>query len=359
MGEKKFIKGTAAIGEGAIRAGARFFAGYPITPQTEALEYLSTRMPEIGGKFVQAESEVAAISMVYGAAAAGERAFTTTSGPGFSLKQEGISYIVAAELPAVIVNVQRYGSGLGDIFQAQSDYWQTTKNGGHGDYRTIVLAPGNLQEMADFMGLGFDIAEKYRNPVVILTDGALAQMMEPVELGEIKSHDNNKYEWSLKGKDGKEHRKITNVSYYAKSYTDYDKYLNEKYKKIEDQEQRWESIGTEDADIILVAYGISSRVSKEAVKIGREKGIKLGLIRPITVWPFPKKAFIESNPDVKAYVTVEMSAIGQMTDDVAIATNMKKPIYTWATGNEVPESKDVVKYCEKILEGNAQEVYSK
>jgi 2-oxoglutarate ferredoxin oxidoreductase subunit alpha len=352
------IKGTEALAEGAIRAGSRFFAGYPITPQTEVLEYLSTRMDEVGGSFVQSESELAAISMVYGAAAAGQRAFTSSSGPGFSLKHEGISYIASAELPAVIINVQRYGSGLGDIFQAQSDYWQTTKNGGHGDYRTIVYAPGSVQEMADFMGLAFDKAEEYLNPVVILTDGALAQMMEPVLLPPMKEHDPDKFCWSLKGKNKQPFRRVTSRSYYAQSYTAYDKYLKEKIQEIEDNEQRYESIETDDAEVILVAYGISSRICKDAVKTGREKGIKLGLIRPITLWPFPSEKFKNTSSKFKGFLTVEMSAFGQMTDDVAIASFMKDPIYSLATGNEVPDTNDILRYCNEIINGNAKEVYS-
>lgn len=356
---KEFLKGTEALAEGAIRAGSRFFAGYPITPQTEILEYLSWRMEEVGGAFVQSESEVSAISMVYGAAAAGQRALTTTSGPGFTLKQEGISYIASAELPAVIVNVQRYGSGLGDIFQAQSDYWQTTKNGGHGDYRHIVLAPGTVQEMADFMGLAFDKAEEYMNPVIILTDGALAQMMEPVELPEMKEHDSDKFQWSLKGKGGREYRRVTSMSYYAGGYDKYDAYLKNKYDEIEEKEQLWENINTENAEVILVSYGTSSRICKEAIKLGKKEGIEIGLIRPITLWPFPRKAFANSSEELKGYMTVEMSALGQMTEDVAIACNMEYPIYTLSTGSLVPEAAEIVENCKEILKGEMQEVHKK
>lgn len=356
---RELIKGTEAISEGAIRAGARFFAGYPITPQTEVLEYLSGRMVEVGGAFVQSESELAAISMIYGAAASGQRAFTSSSGPGFTLKQEGISYIASAELPAVIVNVQRYGSGLGDIFQAQSDYWQATKNGGHGDYRTIVYAPGSVQEMADFMGIAFEKAEEYMNPVVVLTDGALAQMMEPVDLPEMKEHDPDKFDWSLKGKKGQPFRRVTSRSYYAQNYSTYDKYIREKMKNIEMKEQKWESIEIEDADVVLVAYGISSRICKEAIRAGRENGLKIGLIRPITLWPFPVNAFKNNSSNLKGYLTVEMSAFGQMTDDVAIASHMNYPIYTLATGNEVPDTNNIIQYCKEVIDGQAKEVYSK
>lgn len=356
---KELLKGTEALAEGALRAGCRFFAGYPITPQTEVLEYLSGRMLEVGGAFVQAESELAAISMVYGAAAAGQRAFTSSSGPGFSLKQEGISYIASAELPAVIVDVQRYGSGLGDIFQAQSDYLQTTKNGGHGDYRTIVFAPASVQEMADFMGLAFDTAEQYMNPVVILTDGAIAQMMEPVELPEMKDHDPDQFQWSLKGKQNGPFRRVTSRSYYAESYSAYDKYIKNKYKEIELEEQRWESIETDDAEVVLVAYGISSRICKEAVSIARKEGLKIGLIRPISLWPYPKQAFSDPSPNLKGYVTVEMAAFGQMTEDVAIACRMQYPVYSLATGNEVPDTNGIINYCRQVMEGKVEEVYSK
>lgn len=356
---KEFLKGTEALSEGAIRAGSRFFAGYPITPQTEILEYLSWRMEEVDGAFVQAESEISAISMVYGAAASGQRAFTTTSGPGFTLKQEGISYIASAELPAVIVNVQRYGSGLGDIFQAQSDYWQTTKNAGHGDYRHIVLAPGTVQEMADLAIVAFDKAEEYMNPVIILSDGALAQMMEPVELPEIREYDPDKYDWSLKGKGKGPWRRMTSKSYYAGGYDKYDQYLKKKYDEIEEKEQIWESLNTENADVVLVSYGTSSRICKEAIKIGKEKGIEIGLIRPITLWPYPRKAFENPSENLKGYMTVEMSALGQMTEDVAIACNMKYPVYTISTGALVPDALDIVEKCEKVLIGNMQEVHKK
>lgn len=356
---KEFIKGTEALAEGAIRAGSRFFAGYPITPQTEVLEYLSWRMEEVGGAFVQSESEIAAVAMIYGAAASGQRALTTTSGPGYALKQEGISYIASAELPAVIVNVQRYGSGLGDIFQAQADYWQTTKNGGHGDYRTMVLAPGNVQEMADFMAVAFDKAEEYMNPVVILADGALAQMMEPIELGEIKEHDPDKFDWSLKGKQGGEYRRVTSKSYYAGGYDKYDQYLKKKYDDMEENEQMYENINVENAEVVMVSYGMSSRICKEAIKLAKEEGIELGLIRPITLWPYPKKAFENPSKDLKGYVTVEMSALGQMTEDVAIACNMRYPVYTISTGALVPEASEIVETCKKIIAGELQEVHER
>ena len=285
---KVLLKGNEALAEAALAAGCRFYSGYPITPQTEILEYLSWRMEDVGGVFIQAESELAGVNMVLGAAAAGARALTTSSGPGFSLKQEGISYLVAADLPAVIVDVMRIGSGLGDIAQGQGDYWQLTRGGGHGDYHTLVLAPASVQENANMMAEAFDLAEKYRHPVLIASDAAIGQMIEAVEIPEFVEHDINKYDWTIKGcKKGCEQRKIQNVYY---THPDYEGYLSSKYAQMEEEEQRYENIQVEDAEVVLVAYGISSRVSREAVEIARAQGFKLGLIRPITLWPFPTKA---------------------------------------------------------------------
>ena len=314
---KVLLKGNEALAEAALAAGCRFYSGYPITPQTEILEYLSWRMEDVGGVFIQAESELAGINMVLGAAAAGARALTTSSGPGFSLKQEGISYLVAADLPAVIVDVMRIGSGLGDIAQGQGDYWQLTRGGGHGDYHTLVLAPASVQENANMMAEAFDLAEKYRHPVLIASDAAIGQMIEAVEIPEFVEHDINKYDWTIKGcKKGCEQRKIQNVYY---THPDYEGYLSSKYAQMEEEEQRYENIQVEDAEVVLVAYGISSRVSREAVEIARAQGFKLGLIRPITLWPFPKKAFEEAK-EAKAFLTVEMNILGQMVDDVKLAT---------------------------------------
>ncbi|MEG2633950.1 MAG: 3-methyl-2-oxobutanoate dehydrogenase subunit beta, partial [Oscillospiraceae bacterium] len=237
---RELMKGTEAIAEAAVRAGCRFFAGYPITPQSEILEYLSWRLPEVGGNFVQCESELSGISMVYGASACGYRTMTSSSGPGFSLLHEGISYIASADLPCVIVDVMRYGSGLGDIFIGQSDYWQAVKNGGHGDYRTMVYAPNSVQETADIMALSFDKAEQYRMPVVVLSDASIGQMMEPVELPEMKEHDPNQFDWALKGKGDGDAKRHTSVMYYNENY---DEYIANKYREVEENEQRWESTG--------------------------------------------------------------------------------------------------------------------
>lgn len=327
---KVLIKGNEALAEACIRAGSRFYSGYPITPQSEVLEYLCWRMEEVGGVCVQTESELAAINMLLGAASAGARAFTTTSGPGFSLKQEGISYLCASDVPAVIADVQRIGCGLGDIFMGQGDYWQLTRGGGHGDYHTIVLAPAGIQEEADLAYEAFDLAEKYRHPVIIASDAALGQMMEPVELPEMKEHDMDQYDWVIRPRqEGEPQRAIWN-RYWDWNGVEgaqlYPEYIMKKYNAMQEQEQRWESVQTEDAEIVLVAYGISSRVAKSAVMIARKEGIKLGLIRPITLWPFPKKAFDELGEQVKGFLDIEMNILGQMKDDVILATGNKRPV---------------------------------
>lgn len=343
---KVLLKGNEALAEAALAAGCRFYSGYPITPQTEILEYLSWRMEDVGGEFIQAESELAGINMVLGAAAAGARALTTSSGPGFSLKQEGISYLVAADLPAVIVDVMRIGTGLGDISQGQGDYWQLTRGGGHGDYRTLVLAPDSVQENADMMAEAFDLAEKYRHPVLIASDAAIGQMIEAVEIPEFIEHDIDKFDWTIKGcKKGTEQRKIQNIYY---THPDYETYLADKYAEMEEQEQRYENIQVEDAELVLVAYGISSRVCREAVEVAREEGLKLGLIRPITLWPFPVKAFEEAKA-AKAFLTVEMNILGQMVDDVKLATCGKYPVDHYGSIFEIPEYDGIIEKAKEML----------
>ena len=338
---KVLMKGNEAFAESCIRAGCRFFSGYPITPQTEILEYMSWRMEEVGGAFIQTESELAGVNMAFGAASAGARALTTSAGPGFSLKQEGISYLCGSDVPAVIADVMRIGSALGDIFQGQGDYWQLTRGGGHGDYRTIVLAPASVQENADLAYLAFDLAEKYRHPVIIGSDAAIGQMAEPVELHEMREHNIDEFDWAVHGRrKGEKQRVITNV-YYQMGADNYMTYLREKYAQIEANEQRWESVCTEDAEIVLVAYGISSRVSKEAVKVARRRGMKLGLIRPITLWPFPKKAFDALGEQVKGFLCVEMSILGQMRDDAVLACGNRRPVEDYGEFANVP-SVDVI-----------------
>lgn len=343
---KVLLKGNEALAEAALAAGCRFYSGYPITPQTEILEYLSWRMEEVGGVFVQAESELSGINMVLGAAAAGARALTSSSGPGFSLKQEGISYLVAADLPAVIVDVMRIGTGLGDISQGQGDYWQLTRGGGHGDYRTIVLAPASVQENADLMSEAFELAEKYRHPVLVASDAAIGQMIEAVEISEFQDHNIDKFDWTVKGcKKGSEHRKIQNVYY---THPDYEAFLRRKYKEIEENEQRYELLQVEDAEVVLVAYGISSRVCMETVEMAREKGMKVGLIRPITLWPFPTEAFKKALY-AKLFLSVEINILGQMADDIRLAVEGKVPVAHYGSIFEIPEPEDMIKEIEKWL----------
>ena len=355
---KKLMKGNYALAEGAIRAGCRMFAGYPITPQTEILEYLSSHMREVVGEFIQTESELSGINMIIGAAAAGQRVMTSSSGPGFSLKQEGISYLSSMELPAVIVDVMRYGIGLGNVVLGQADYFQATKGGGHGGYKLPVYAPASVQENADFMFKAFDTAEKYRTPVILLSDAAIGQMMGSVELPAPIEHDINKFSWTLKGRDA-EHpvgRKMTDVIYYDYAYDDYDPHIRERYRKMHDELQEWEEVCCDDADIIMVAYGISSRVCKEAIKLGRAEGLKVGLLRPITLWPFPEKALEKFNGRIKGYLTVEMNACGQMVEDVALHAKGTK-VYSDPTGRKVADSEELVELVRSILAGNVKEAY--
>ena len=343
---KVLMKGNEAFAEACLRAGCRFFSGYPITPQTEILEYMSWRMAEVGGQFVQTESELAGVNMLFGAASCGARALSTSAGPGFSLKQEGISYLCGYDVPAVIADVMRIGSGLGDIFQGQGDYWQLTRGGGHGDYHTIVLAPASVQENCDMMETAFELAEKYRHPVLIASDAAIGQMAEGVNLPELKDHDINTYDWAVRGcKHGDAPRKIQNT-YYTRP--DYVEYLRDKYAAM-DSEQRWENYKADDADVVLVAYGISSRVAKEAVNEARAQGFKLGLIRPITLWPSPDRAFAECK-NAKAFMTVEINILGQMVDDVRLAIRDSRPVDFYGTFFGLPESDVIVEKARAMLE---------
>lgn len=328
--ELKLMKGNEAIAEAAIRAGADAYFGYPITPQSEVIEYLMAEKPfeRTGMVVLQAESEVAAINMVYGAAGAGKRVWTSSSSPGISLKQEGISYIAGSELPCVILNVVRGGPGLGTIQPSQADYFQSTKGGGHGDYRLIVLAPASVQEMADFLVDAFDLAFKYRNPVLILSDGVIGQMMEKVELIEQRTRLTDaeiaeKYPWATTGKKkGTERRIITSLALKSDEMERHNIHLQEKYKRIEDAEVRYEKFECDDAEYIFVAYGSSARVCQKAVQIARSKGIKAGLLRLITLFPFPKNEIAQMANSVKGFLAVEMSS-GQMVEDVKLAVNGK------------------------------------
>lgn len=349
--EYVLMKGNEAIAEAALRAGCRFYAGYPITPQSEILEYMSVNMEKHGGVFIQGENEIASMSMLFGAAACGARCMSSSSGPGFDLKQEEISYLSAAGIPAVIVNAMRYGLGDGEITAGQDSYWVSTRGGGHGDKRILVLAPASVQECADLTYEAFDLAEKYRNVVEILSDGAICQMIEKCYLPEPHEHDMDKFDWTLTGKprDARKN-KAYNLSYYM-GYEAYDKYMREKIEAMFENEQRWESFMVEDAELVLVAYGISSRVCRSAVRQARKEGMKLGLIRPITVWPYPRKAFKDVPESVKGYVTVEMSITSQMGEDILLATEFKKPLYGCLTSKELPTVEGIIDRCRDILAG--------
>lgn len=305
------IKGNHAIAEAAVRAGARLYAGYPITPSTEIMEYASFRMEEVGGAFVQAESELAGINMIIGGAACGVRSFTASSGPGISLKQEGISQLYDEELAAVVINVVRYGNGIGTLLTAQCDYLRETRGGGNGDYRTIVLCPESIQEAVDLTVLAFDLAEKYRIVSTLMTEGALGQMMEPCVLPEFQEV--KRQPWGFDGK-----YSYKKIGIFDRDSMKESVLLNEKHNAIKENEQRWEDGDIEDADYVLVSYGLPGRSTKGAVKQLREQGHKVGFIRPITAWPYPEKAFEKVNPNVKGFITVEANATGQMVDDVAL-----------------------------------------
>jgi len=344
--EKILITGNEACGEGAIRAGCRFYAGYPITPQNELTSYMSKRMDEVGGVFIQAESELAAISMVFGAAVAGARAITTSSSPGISLKQEGISYLAGCELPAVIVNIMRGGPGLGNISPSQSDYFQATRGGGHGDYRTIVLAPASCQEMFDFTQCAFDIADKYRNPVMILGDGILGQMMEPISISsvrETKDEGRRTKKWALTGAKGRKPNIIRSLLLKEGALEEFNRKLQKKYSLINKNELRFEKYKTEDAKIVIVAYGTSSRIARACVNRLRNDGIKAGLFRPISLWPFPYKALKALDKGKTRFLTVEMSA-GQMLEDVRLAVQCDKRVRFYGrTGGGVPSEEEIIK----------------
>jgi len=351
LAEKILMKGNEAIGEASVVAGCRHYFGYPITPQSELIEYMAKRMPQVDGVFLQAESEISAINMVYGAAAAGCRVMTSSSSPGISLKQEGISYIAGSQLPCVIVNMQRGGPGLGSIQPGQADYFQATKGGGHGDYRNIVLAPNSVQEMADITIDAFDLADKWRNAVMILGDGALGQMMEPVEFKENSAKPPEK-PWAATGLHGrKDHNVINSLFLKPDLMENHNHVLQAKYEKIQETETRWESLQTEDADIIVVAYGISSRIAQTAMAKARSAGVKVGMLRPITLWPFPSKPIADLCKNAKAFVVFEMSA-GQMVEDVRLAVNGARPVYFHGrTGGMLPTPKELYEQIITVARG--------
>jgi len=361
MEEIKLMKGNEAVAEAAIRAGVDAYFGYPITPQSEVIEYLMTERPHqrTGMVVLQAESEIAAINMVYGAAACGKKVMTSSSSPGISLKQEGISYLAGAELPCLIVDVVRGGPGLGTIQPSQADYFQMVKGGGHGDYKLIVLAPSTVQEMADFVELGFKLAFKYRNPAVILSDGVIGQMMEKVIYSPQKTRltdeevDKKYGSWATTGKkNGRERNIITSLELKSERQEAHNHHLQAKYKKITENEIRYEAINTEDADYLIVAYGSSARISQKAMEMAAKKGYKVGLIRPITLWPFPTDIINKLADQVKGILSVEMSA-GQMVEDVRLAVNGKVKVEHYGRfGGMVHSPDEVLEALEnKIIKG--------
>lgn len=350
MAEKVLMKGNEALAEAAIQAGCHHFFGYPITPQTELAAYMAKRLPKIGGTFLQAESEIGAINMVLGAAATGTRAMTSSSSPGISLKSEGISYMAGSDLPALIINVQRGGPGLGGIQPSQADYWQATKALGHGDFQLLVFAPSTVQEMVDLVSDAFDMADKYRMPAMILADGMLGQMMEPVTLPEKTDKKPVEKPWAACGHENKRPHNIVNSLYLTPNALE--DLIVERYKRydtIKANEQRAEEYRTEDAELILVAYGASSRVARSAVNKAREDGLKVGLVRPITLWPFPTDAVKRAASQAKQLLTVEMS-MGQMVDDVRLAAEHRVPVHFFGrTGGIIPTPKAVLGEIKRLM----------
>ncbi len=342
--QKELWKGNEAIGEAAVRAGCKAYFGYPITPQNEIPEYMSRRMPEVGGVFVQAESELAAINMVYGASAAGVRTMTSSSSPGISLKQEGISYMVGAELPGVIVNMMRGGPGLGTIQPGQADYFQATRSAGHGDGKMIVLAPSGIQEAVDLVQDAFDLADIYRTPVMVLADGMIGQMMEPIAWKEREARELPAKPWAATGcGDGPGTHFVTSLRLDSGDNEQFNIELQEKYKKISRDEVRYEAIDCEGAQFIVVAYGTTARIAMSAVRSLQAEGLKVGLFRPITVWPWPSQQLYQSaqQESVRGLLAVEMSA-GQMVEDVRLAVQFTKPVHFYGrTGGMIPEPMDI------------------
>ncbi len=349
MAKKVLMKGNEAIAEAAIKSGCLHFFGYPITPQTEISEYMAKRMPKVGGLCLQAESEVSAINMIMGAAAAGSRCLTSSSSPGISLKSEGISYIVGCDLPCVIVNVQRGGPGLGGIQPSQQDYYQATKANGHGDEHIIVLAPSTVQEMAQLTAEAFDLADIYRTPAMILADGALGQMMEPVDFEIVTKREIPEKTWAANGTEGKRSKNIINSLFIDPNVLEnsiLDRY--KRYDEICEKEVKYEEYMCDDADIVIVAYGISSRIAKTAIASARANGIKVGLFRPITLWPYPKKALAKLADTAKHFLVSELN-MGQMVDDVKVAIECKKPVsFFGRTGGVITSPAELLAEIERI-----------
>ena len=351
MSEMVLMKGNEAMSEAAIKCGCRYYFGYPITPQNEIAEYMAARMPKAGGFSLQAESELAAINMVLGASAAGARVMTSSSSPGVSLKTEGISYIVGSDLPCVIANVQRGGPGLGGIQPAQSDYYQATKAMGHGDMRLIVLAPNSVQEMVELTGLAFDLADKYRMPVMILADGALGQMMEPVDFGKLQINQPPEKPWATVGHQDKRKPNIINSLYLEPEELEQTiiERQKTKYEIIDEKEPRYEESGAEGSDIVIVSYGISSRIARAAVDMCRNQGIKAGYFRPVTLSPFPSKRLGEIAYMTKRFLVTELN-MGQMVDDVKLATECKRPVgFFGRTGGIISTPEEIYEAVVKAL----------
>ena len=347
---KELLEGNAAIAEAAIRAGVEAFYGYPITPQTEVLEHFSERLPELGRVFLQAESEVASINMVYGAASAGARVMTSSSSPGISLMQEGISYIACSEVPAVVANIMRGGPGLGNVQPAQGDYFQAVKSAGHGDFHMIVLAPANVQEAIDYMVLAFDLADKYRTLVMVVADGAIGQMMEPAELPPMRPlrKPEDRPSWALTGAKGRAPNIINSLYLGAENLESVNLRLQAKLKVIAANEVRWKEYETEDADILLVAFGTVGRVCQSVVQEARKKGIKVGLLRPITLWPYPSAPLAKLAEQVRGMLVVEMNA-GQMLEDVRLAVEGRCPIEFYGRmGGPIPLPDEILPELEKL-----------
>jgi 2-oxoglutarate ferredoxin oxidoreductase subunit alpha len=351
--EKVLMKGNEALAEAALQAGCHHFFGYPITPQTEVAAYMSKRMPKVGGTYLQAESEVAAINMVYGAASAGVRAMTSSSSPGISLKSEGISYLAGCDLPCLIVNVQRGGPGLGGIQPSQADYWQATRAPGHGDLHILVFAPSSIQEMVDMVFEAFELADTYRMPAMLFADGMLGQMMEPISFPEKQVKPFDKFSWAACGHQGKRKHNVINSLYLKPD--ELEQTVLERFKRYEivkEKHTQWEEYLLEDAEYVVVAYGATSRIVRSAINTAREQGIKVGLIRPKTIWPYPTEAISKAADTAKAFLCVEMS-MGQMLDDVRLAVNGKAPVAFFGhTGGIVPTPNEVLDEIRKLAGGD-------
>ena len=347
---KELLEGNAAIAEAAIRAGLEAFYGYPITPQTEVLEHLSRRLPEEGRVFLQAESEVASINMVYGAACTGARVMTSSSSPGISLMQEGISYIAASEVPVVLINIMRGGPGLGNVQPSQGDYFQAVKTAGHGDFHMIVLAPANVQEAIDYVVLAFDLAEKYRTIAMVVADGAIGQMMEPADLPPMRPTrpPEERPAWALTGARGRPHNIITSLYLGAENLEEVNLRLQAKLKEIAANEVRWKEYSTADADLLLVAFGTVGRICQTAVREARKQGLKVGLLRPITLWPFPSARLAELAEQVRGMLVVEMNA-GQMVEDVRLAVEGRCPVRFYGRmGGVIPLPDEILPELDKL-----------